>query len=163
MFGGRACLMNLVVTVYAGPLHRRRSKLKQNRRPYRRQVESNLVSGEMRQIASSASGLNRATRYGFIPSPSNGICNIGFGILLGPEQVGRFSNPWLIVQAHMATTAGGFLGRGVKVRGGKFEILAAGNGRRKLQQRGGNLRKMWSRCRCVGHLRVLLSLLSPVG
>lgn len=61
------------------------------------------------------------TKYGFIPSPDGGIYDIGFGILLGPlnESVNSIINQ-LVDAGTMATTAGGFLGRGVKIRGGNY-------------------------------------------
>jgi len=59
------------------------------------------------------------TRYLFIPSPDGGIYGLGFGSLLGPlnESVDTLVNQ-LIDSGTMANTAGGFLGRGVKIKGG---------------------------------------------
>jgi len=61
------------------------------------------------------------TKYGFIPSPDGGIYDIGFGILLGPlnESVNTIINQ-LIDTGTMSNTAGGFLGRGIKIRGGNY-------------------------------------------
>lgn len=61
------------------------------------------------------------TKYGFIPSPDGGIYDIGFGILLGPlnSSVDSLIN-MLIDCGVMQTTAGGFLGRGAKLRSGKM-------------------------------------------
>ena len=61
------------------------------------------------------------TKYEFIPSPDGGIYGIGFGTLLGPlnESVNTLINQ-LIDAGTMATTAGGFLGRGAKIRGGQY-------------------------------------------
>ncbi len=61
------------------------------------------------------------TKYSFIPSPDGGIYDIGFGILLGPlnESTNSIVNQ-LIDSGTMATTAGGFLGRGAKIRGGVY-------------------------------------------
>lgn len=61
------------------------------------------------------------TKYGFIPSPDGGIYDLGWGCILGPlnKSVDSLINQ-LIDAGTMATTAGGFLGRGVKMRGGKF-------------------------------------------
>ena len=60
------------------------------------------------------------TRYLFIPSPDGGVYGLGLGALLGPmnEAVDTLTNQ-LIDAGTMATTAGGFLGRGVKIKGGK--------------------------------------------
>lgn len=61
------------------------------------------------------------TKYPFIPNPDGGIYDLGFGILLGPlnESVNTLINQ-LVDAGTMATTAGGFLGRGVKIRGGVY-------------------------------------------
>lgn len=61
------------------------------------------------------------TKYGFIPAPDGGIYDVGFGILVGPlnESVNSILNQ-LIDAGTMANTAGGFLGRGAKVRSGNY-------------------------------------------
>ena len=61
------------------------------------------------------------TKYGFIPSPDGGIYDVGFGVLLGPinESVNSILNQ-LVDAGTMAVTAGGFLGRGAKIRGGQY-------------------------------------------
>ena len=63
------------------------------------------------------------TKYGFIPSPDGGLYDIGFGVLLGPlnESVNSLVNQ-LIDAGTMANTAGGFLGRGAKIRGGNYSF-----------------------------------------
>lgn len=60
------------------------------------------------------------TRLLFIPSPDGGVYGIGLGALLGPmnESVDTLTNQ-LIDAGTMSNTAGGFLGRGVKMKGGK--------------------------------------------
>lgn len=60
------------------------------------------------------------TKYSFIPSPDGGIYDMGFGILLGPlnESVNSLINQ-LVDAGTMANTAGGFLARGAKIRGGQ--------------------------------------------
>ena len=60
------------------------------------------------------------TRLLFIPSPDGGVYGIGLGALLGPmnESVDTLTNQ-LIDAGTMSNTAGGFLGRGVKLKGGK--------------------------------------------
>lgn len=59
------------------------------------------------------------TKYSFIPSPDGGFYDLGFGVLLGPlnESINTIINQ-LIDAGTMATTAGGFLGRGLKIKGG---------------------------------------------
>jgi chaperonin GroES len=61
------------------------------------------------------------TKYSFIPAPDGSIYDLGFGILLGSlnESVSTLVNQ-LIDAGTMATTAGGFLGRGAKMRGGSY-------------------------------------------
>lgn len=61
------------------------------------------------------------TKYPFIPSPDGGIYDVGFGILLGPinETVNDLINK-LNDAGTMQVTAGGFLGRGAKIRGGVY-------------------------------------------
>ncbi len=63
------------------------------------------------------------TKYSLIPNPDGGIYDIGFGILLGPlnESVNTLINQ-LIDAGTMATTAGGFLSRGTKIRGGNYSF-----------------------------------------
>ena len=59
------------------------------------------------------------TKYSFIPSPDGGFYDLGFGVLLGPlnESINTIINQ-LMDAGTMANTAGGFLGRGLKIRGG---------------------------------------------
>lgn len=60
------------------------------------------------------------TRLLFIPSPDGGVYGLGLGALLGPmnEAVDTLVNQ-LVDAGTMSNTAGGFLGRGVKLKGGK--------------------------------------------
>ena len=59
------------------------------------------------------------TKYTFIPAPDGSFYDLGLGALLGPinESVNSLVNQ-LIDSGTMNTTAGGFLGRGVKLKGG---------------------------------------------
>lgn len=59
------------------------------------------------------------TKYPFIPSPDGGFYDLGFGILLGPlnESINTILNQ-LVDAGTIANTAGGFLSRGIKLRGG---------------------------------------------
>jgi len=63
------------------------------------------------------------TKYPFIPSPDGGFYDLGFGILLGPlnESINTIINQ-LIDTGTMANTAGGFLSRGIKLRGGNYNF-----------------------------------------
>lgn len=80
-------------------------------------VSSGPNKGEIIQITA----LQYFTKYGFIPSPDGGIMDIGFGVLLGPlnESVNSILNQ-LVDAGTMSITAGGFLGRGAKLRGGVY-------------------------------------------
>lgn len=59
------------------------------------------------------------TKYSFIPSPDGGFYDLGFGVLLGPlnGSIDTLINQ-LIDTGTMSNTAGGFLSRGIKLRGG---------------------------------------------
>jgi len=61
------------------------------------------------------------TKYTFLPSPDGGIYDMGFGVLLGPlnESANSLINQ-LVDSGTMSNTAGGFLGRGAKIRGGVY-------------------------------------------
>jgi len=59
------------------------------------------------------------TKYGFIPSPDGGFYDIGFGTLLSPlnESVNSVINQ-LIDAGTLSNLQGGFLGRGIRIKGG---------------------------------------------
>ncbi len=61
------------------------------------------------------------TKYPFIPSPDGGFYDLGFGTLLGPlnESINTLINQ-LTDAGTMSVTAGGFLSRGIKLRGGNL-------------------------------------------
>lgn len=63
------------------------------------------------------------TKFPFIPSPDGGFYDLGFGVLLGPlnESINTLVNQ-LIDAGTMANTAGGFLSRGIKMRGGNYSF-----------------------------------------
>ena len=63
------------------------------------------------------------TKYPFIPSPDGGFYDLGFGVLLGPlnESINTIINQ-LVDAGTMANTAGGFLSRGIKLRGGNYNF-----------------------------------------
>lgn len=80
------------------------------------------------------------TKYGFIPSPDGSFYDIGFDVLLVPlnESINTTLNQ-LHDAGTMATRAGGFLGRGAKIKGGKhaFKPFEWQN----LQSTGEDIRK----------------------
>ena len=63
------------------------------------------------------------TKIPFIPAPDGSAMDIGFGVLLGPlnESVNAAINQ-LFDAGTLSNTAGGFLGRGAKIRGGVYEF-----------------------------------------
>jgi chaperonin GroES len=63
------------------------------------------------------------TKFPFIPSPDGGFYDLGFGVLLGPlnQSIDTILNQ-LIDCGTMANTAGGFLSRGIKLRGGNYNF-----------------------------------------
>ena len=80
------------------------------------------------------------TKRPFIPSPDGSIYDIGFGVLLGPlnESVNSAINQ-LFDAGTLSNTAGGFLGRGAKIRGGVVEFRPFGWNR--VDSTGDDLRK----------------------
>ena len=63
------------------------------------------------------------TKFPFIPSPDGGFYDLGFGVLLGPlnQSIDTLINQ-MIDAGTMANTAGGFLSRGIKMRGGNYNF-----------------------------------------
>jgi len=63
------------------------------------------------------------TKYELLPAPDGSIYGMGFGRLIGPlnESVDTIVNQ-LIDAGTAATTSGGFLAKGVKIRGGAFQL-----------------------------------------
>jgi len=63
------------------------------------------------------------TKFPFIPSPDGGFYDLGFGSLLGPlnQSIDTILNQ-LVDAGTMANTAGGFLSRGIKLRGGNYNF-----------------------------------------
>jgi chaperonin GroES len=80
------------------------------------------------------------TKYGLIPAPDGSIYDIGFGVLLGPlnESTNTLVNQ-LTDAGTMATTAGGFLSRGVKIKGGVVSFSPFGWN--TVESTGDDLRK----------------------
>ena len=63
------------------------------------------------------------TKFPFIPSPDGGFYDLGFGVLLGPlnQSIDTLINQ-MIDAGTMSNTAGGFLSRGIKMRGGNYNF-----------------------------------------
>ena len=80
------------------------------------------------------------TPYGFFPNPESKIYYQGFGALLGP--LNAASNTilnQLLDAGHLANLQGGFLGKGVRARGGKIRFKPGQW--QQLQTTGEDLRK----------------------
>lgn len=99
-----------------------------------------VKTGEYKGDIISITALEYFTKYGLIPSPDGGIYDIGFGILLGPlnESTNALVNQ-LIDAGSMSNAAGGFLGRGAKIRGGVYTF--APFGWQRVDSTGDDLRK----------------------
>ena len=63
------------------------------------------------------------TKYGFIPNPDGGIMDLGLGKLLGPTNhaVNTLINQ-LLDAGTLSNLGGGFIGRGIRVKGGKIRF-----------------------------------------
>jgi chaperonin GroES len=78
-----------------------------------------IVSGPKRGKIIRIKATEYFSKRTFIPSPDGGIYDIGFGVFLGPLNEATNSLVNMLLDAGtMQTTAGGFLGRGAKIRGG---------------------------------------------
>jgi len=99
-----------------------------------------IQSGQHRGRIASIKAGEYFTKFSFIPSPDGGIYDIGFGVFLGPlnESVNSLVNQ-LIDAGTMANTAGGFLARGAKIRGGVYQFSPFGWNR--VDSTGDDLRK----------------------
>jgi chaperonin GroES len=80
------------------------------------------------------------TKFPFIPSPDGGFYDLGFGVLLGPlnNSINTVINQ-LIDSGTMSVTAGGFLSRGVKIKGGNTSFQP--NEWKPVESTGDDLRK----------------------
>ena len=63
------------------------------------------------------------TKFPFIPSPDGGFYDLGFGVLLGPlnDSINSIINQ-LVDAGTMSNTAGGFMSKGMKIRGGNYSF-----------------------------------------
>lgn len=87
---------------------------------FNREIDINRNS---RNQIISIDAIEYFTKIPFIPSPDGSIMDIGFGVLLGPlnESVNAAINQ-LFDSGTLSNTAGGFLGRGAKIRGGVYDF-----------------------------------------
>lgn len=102
---------------------------------------------------------NYFVKIPFIPQPDGGFYDMGFGTLLGPlnASVDSLINQ-LIDAGTVANTSGGFLGRGVKIRGG--EVTFRPFGWQRVDSTGEDLSKGIFPFPVREPSQVLLSLLS---
>jgi len=79
------------------------------------------------------------TKYSFIPSPDGGFYDLGFGALLSPinDSVNTILNQ-LIDAGSLQNSNSGFIGRGVRVKGGKVRFQL--NEWKRVDATGGDLR-----------------------
>lgn len=63
------------------------------------------------------------TKFGFIPNPDGGFYDMGFGLILGPlnETINTSLNQ-LIDAGTLSTLQAGFLGKGLRIRGGEYRL-----------------------------------------
>jgi len=83
--------------------------------------EWEMIERNSRGSLVSIRSMEYFTKYPFIPSPDGSVYDLGFGVLLGPlnESVNSLINQ-LVDAGTMSNSAGGFLGRGAKIRGGTY-------------------------------------------
>lgn len=82
--------------------------------------ESSVTYNSKRQVERIVSE-SAYTKYEFIPSPDGGFYSLGFGTLLGPINKSIDTSLNQIIDAGtMKNAGGGFLGRGVRVKGGEY-------------------------------------------
>lgn len=100
---------------------------------------SNIEWGKDKEVV-TIKAENYFTKYPFIPSPDGGFYDLGFGALLGPlnESINTLINQ-LVDAGTMSNTAGGFLSRGIKMRGGALSF--APNEWKPVDSTGDDLRK----------------------
>jgi len=93
---------------------------KQVARIVARYTENDIEYNRDKSVVLSIKAEQYFTKYPFVPSPDGGFYDLGFGILLGPlnESINTIVNQ-LVDAGTMANTAGGFLSRGIKLRGGQ--------------------------------------------
>ena len=80
------------------------------------------------------------TQYSFIPNPESKIYSLGFGALIGPTNsaINTILNQ-LLDAGHLSNLQGGFLGKGVRTRGGKITFKPGEW--KSVQSTGDDLRK----------------------
>lgn len=81
------------------------------------EIEDIVVNGD--QIA-RVDPIAYFTKYSFIPNPSGEFHDIGFGFLLRPLNEAINTSLNLMIDAgHLANVGGGFLGKGLRLKGGR--------------------------------------------
>lgn len=99
-------------------------------------IQTNEATGKILRIVPT----EYFTHYGFFPNPESKIYYLGFGNLLGP--INAASNTLLnilIDSGHLATLQGGFVGKGVRMKGG--DIRFKPGDWKVVQSTGDDLRK----------------------
>lgn len=100
-----------------------RRDTKQVLRIVARYTEGNIQYSKDKKTILSIKGEEYFTKYPFIPSPDGGFYDLGFGVLLGPLNASIDTTINQMIDAGtLATTAGGFLSKGVRIRGGNYSF-----------------------------------------
>ena len=96
---------------------------KQVARIVARYTEKDIERNKKGDVILSIKAEHYFTKFPFVPSPDGGFYDLGFGVLLGPlnESINTIVNQ-LVDAGTMANTAGGFLSRGIKLRGGNYSF-----------------------------------------
>lgn len=101
-------------------------------------------------------------KYGFIPSPDGGFYDVGFGILLGSlNDTASTAINQLLDAGTMATTGGGLVGKGLKIKGGALSF--APNEWKQVSFSGDDIKKMLFPLPVREPSPVLLSLLQLIA
>jgi chaperonin GroES len=100
---------------YCVTVHRDTSKVV---RIVARYDEEGVFLNEKHEVA-KIDPVSYFTKYGFIPAPDGSFYDVGFGHLLNPinEAVNTTLNQ-LLDAGHLANTGGGFIGKGLRMKGG---------------------------------------------
>jgi len=114
------CYLDLDGDGYAEPyIVTVRKDTKQVYRIVARYFDDSITYGRDGKTVLSITAEQYYTKFPFIPSPDGGIYDLGFGVLLGPLNAAIDTTLNQLIDAGtLSNTAGGFLGRGVKLKGG---------------------------------------------
>ena len=103
---------------YAVTVHKQTMKVCRIKARYRvEDIQEN--GGEILKIEPT----DHFTKYGFIPNPDGSAHDIGFGTTVGPINYAINTTLNQMLDAgHLANTNGGFVGKGLRMKGGSFRL-----------------------------------------